>query len=501
MEPRDERAFRLGDWWVTPDDGRIVGPRGQHHVAPRMMDLLVFLTENVGRVVAKEEILEAIWHDTIVEDAVVFRHVSALRQLLGDDAKAPRFIETIPKRGYRLIAPFEVGAGQRLMVPGQEPPSASFGASRGARLWIATATATAIAAVALAVAVGWALASRSVETPGVAAANLPTDPHAYELYLASLAASRDPATNRRAIDTLSTVVELEPSFAPAWESLAERFYLHGAYGGGGRTALEKAFAAARRSIEIDPQSAVGLGLQVALLTERGEVADAYDLSRTLLAFEPDHLESHLALSYVYRYAGLLEEAAQECEIVLAIDPDSYRVRSCASVFYRLGDFARAKDTLRFDAGSEWSLHQQGLLDLHRKQPLAAIGSWRKLSQRPWTDVPWAGLMERCLAAPDPSKPFSLRRSADAFRVQQDPESLYIGALVMSVCDRPDLALGLLADAAERGYCAPSAFDSEPAFAALSEVVGFDSARRAAIRCRDAFLAHREKGVRAPPRLR
>ncbi len=68
------------------------------------MEVLVYLVLEAGKVVSHEEILEAVWPETFIQDSVLFRRVSALRRILGDDAHDPRFIETIPKRGYRLIA-------------------------------------------------------------------------------------------------------------------------------------------------------------------------------------------------------------------------------------------------------------------------------------------------------------------------------------------------------------------------------------------------------------
>jgi tetratricopeptide (TPR) repeat protein len=69
------------------------------------MDLLVFLTENQGTVVTKDEIFEAVWTDTFVGDTVLWKCISELRQVLGDDPKNPRIIVTFPKRGYRLDLP------------------------------------------------------------------------------------------------------------------------------------------------------------------------------------------------------------------------------------------------------------------------------------------------------------------------------------------------------------------------------------------------------------
>lgn len=69
------------------------------------MDVLVYLAAQRGRVVPKEELLEAVWGGSFVEEGVLSQGVHSLRKALGDNARRPHYIETIPKRGYRLLAP------------------------------------------------------------------------------------------------------------------------------------------------------------------------------------------------------------------------------------------------------------------------------------------------------------------------------------------------------------------------------------------------------------
>lgn len=81
--------------------------RGSESVAiePRTMDLLVYLAQRAGETVAKEALLEEVWKGAFVEDGVIAKSISALRSALGDDAAAPTYILTVPRRGYRLVAP------------------------------------------------------------------------------------------------------------------------------------------------------------------------------------------------------------------------------------------------------------------------------------------------------------------------------------------------------------------------------------------------------------
>jgi tetratricopeptide (TPR) repeat protein len=76
----------------------------ERRVEPRVMDLLVALARRPGKVVGREILIAEIWGETHVASDGLFRHVSELRRLLGDHARAPRYVQTIPKRGYRLVA-------------------------------------------------------------------------------------------------------------------------------------------------------------------------------------------------------------------------------------------------------------------------------------------------------------------------------------------------------------------------------------------------------------
>src|SRR5689334_6425325 len=72
---------------------------------PKSLRLLLYLIENRGRLVTKEELMQAVWEDTFVGDNSLTRAVAQIRKALGDDARQGRYIETVPKLGYRFIAP------------------------------------------------------------------------------------------------------------------------------------------------------------------------------------------------------------------------------------------------------------------------------------------------------------------------------------------------------------------------------------------------------------
>ncbi len=98
------RRFQIGEWIVEPDLNRLIHGNETVSVEPKVINVLVFLAERPGEVLSKEEILRSVWPETHVSDEVLTYSISELRKAFGDDAKNPHIIQTIPRRGYRLIA-------------------------------------------------------------------------------------------------------------------------------------------------------------------------------------------------------------------------------------------------------------------------------------------------------------------------------------------------------------------------------------------------------------
>ena len=75
---------------------------------PKTFEVLVYLARNAQRLVTKQELLENIWTDTVVSDELLRGYIRELRETLGDDARKPRYIETVPARGYRFLLGVEL---------------------------------------------------------------------------------------------------------------------------------------------------------------------------------------------------------------------------------------------------------------------------------------------------------------------------------------------------------------------------------------------------------
>jgi TolB-like protein/DNA-binding winged helix-turn-helix (wHTH) protein/Tfp pilus assembly protein PilF len=104
MVPLDAASFRLGEWVVHPGEGSLRSSRASRRLEPQLMKLLVCLASQAGKVVTKREIIDTVWDGQVTTNDAVAAAIYSLRKALGDEARRPRYVETIPKRGYRVLS-------------------------------------------------------------------------------------------------------------------------------------------------------------------------------------------------------------------------------------------------------------------------------------------------------------------------------------------------------------------------------------------------------------
>jgi TolB-like protein/DNA-binding winged helix-turn-helix (wHTH) protein len=105
MAKAENHLYEFGQYRIDSVERLLL--RGQETIplTPKAVDTLLVLVSNSGRVVEKEELMKTVWPDTFVEEGALARNISAVRKALGDDLEDFHYIETIPKRGYRFVAP------------------------------------------------------------------------------------------------------------------------------------------------------------------------------------------------------------------------------------------------------------------------------------------------------------------------------------------------------------------------------------------------------------
>src|SRR5262245_33759498 len=102
---RVRHLYEFGGFLLDPHEGVLLSEGQRLRLEPKDLEILVVLVENHGHTVGKEELFEKVWPGTFVEEGNVARHISVLRQALGQGQGGPQYIETVPKRGYRFVAP------------------------------------------------------------------------------------------------------------------------------------------------------------------------------------------------------------------------------------------------------------------------------------------------------------------------------------------------------------------------------------------------------------
>lgn len=291
-------VFAVGDWQADCAAGTLTGRGRQQRLEPKVMDLLVLLAAQGGRVVSRDDVMAALWPRVVVGDDSLARTVSKLRQALGDDAKAPIYIETIAKRGYRLLATVRPIATEER----GPPPTAAKGSPR-----YTIGIAVALVIVAAIVLVLFALRGHNTQSQQDESRQLLTRADDYYFQFSR-------ADNEAAIELYQRVLGLRPDDPLAMAGLAN--------------------ALAQRCIRW-PQSTGAGPLEFTRLGDalanghldkepaRSQLQRAQRLAERAVALAPDSAAAQKALGFVASAQGRLDTALTAYQRALALDPDAW----------------------------------------------------------------------------------------------------------------------------------------------------------------------------------
>lgn len=104
---KEKHLYSFGEFSVNAEDHTLSRDGENISVTPKMFDLLLVFVQNPGRVLGKDFLLKSVWPDSFVEEGNITFNIRQLRKVLDDDAQSPKYIETIPRRGYRFLQPVE----------------------------------------------------------------------------------------------------------------------------------------------------------------------------------------------------------------------------------------------------------------------------------------------------------------------------------------------------------------------------------------------------------
>src|SRR3954466_7128236 len=124
-----EQEILFGPYRLDRSNARLLCGRAPVALTPKAFDVLHYLASRPDRLVTKDELLSAVWPDVIVSDASVKVCVREIRKALDDGAKAPTYVETAHRRGYRFIADVQVLQSGPVAPRSPAPPSSAAAAT------------------------------------------------------------------------------------------------------------------------------------------------------------------------------------------------------------------------------------------------------------------------------------------------------------------------------------------------------------------------------------
>ena len=107
MDNEPKKTISFDEFELDASKRRLLREGKPLVISAKAFDVLIFLAENAGRVVSKDEILSAVWENQFVEEANLAVQISALRKALGEQRGSPRFLITVPGKGYEFVADVE----------------------------------------------------------------------------------------------------------------------------------------------------------------------------------------------------------------------------------------------------------------------------------------------------------------------------------------------------------------------------------------------------------
>jgi DNA-binding winged helix-turn-helix (wHTH) protein len=110
-------VYEFGEFRIDTGKRLLLRAGGPVPVTPKVFDTLAFLVKRPGETLHKEELMRAIWPDTVVEENNLNQHISSLRRILGEGQRENRYIATIPGRGYRFLAEVKVVSDGQSALP------------------------------------------------------------------------------------------------------------------------------------------------------------------------------------------------------------------------------------------------------------------------------------------------------------------------------------------------------------------------------------------------
>lgn len=390
MEP----LILFDDLELRPDSGELFRAGSPVKLQPQPARVLEVLATHAGEVVSREEIQRLVWGDSYLDaDASLNFCIKQIRRALGDSATQPRYIETIPKRGYRFLKPVRMEEAPRMEAsppePAPPPQEPVLPRPKPRRRWppLAGFTAAGVAAVLLVFLIGSRRLHPDTPTQRPAVVEqrpaLKPAPAAHQAYLQGKYFFQQKELDK-AVDNLQKAVVLDPSFAPAHALLSRALRDNDskempAVSAQTRTLVE---TEARRALELDPRlPEAHLAMAEALLYYRLDWERAGREYRRALLLDPGLADTHHAYGFYLAALGRHDEAIASIERAHELNPASMLVQSdYAFFFYLAGRYTesieKARETLDLVPATPEALPQAAMIGRFYSHMAILFSAWK-----------------------------------------------------------------------------------------------------------------------------
>jgi transcriptional activator of cad operon len=314
-------VLHFGPWSACRDTGELHSAETVLHLEPKVMALLWVLASQVNRVFTREALMQQLWPGVIVGEDTLARTVFKLRKALGDDAKTPKYVDTLPKRGYRFIHPLTLSTstGNANVVPRQN----NVELLPANRQWRISQIAAGLATIFLIALLGWRFSTdsklssqQSVSAPIRNANALAGDANMALMIQRGndYYAQYSRVDNQAAIELFERVIAMQPEHALAHAGLANALIQTVIRWHDGPERDQQAYSRVRDAL----QRGLTKTPQAQTLIDR-----ASRMAERAVELAPDSAASHKAVGLVLSTEGDFPAALAAYKRSMTLDPDAW----------------------------------------------------------------------------------------------------------------------------------------------------------------------------------
>ena len=324
MNGDEDGVLRFGSFELDTAERELRHAGGVVPLTPKAFDTLAYLVKNAGHLVGKDELLEAVWPDSFVEEANLARTIHTLRKTLREYESGEAFIQTVPTKGYRFVAPIDRRAAEGISADS---------ATRRARSLARPILTAAVMLVGTAFVVGISFVGFN-SVPQYTSSHT-SHGEAYRHYQQGkmLTERRLKGDLEEALKSFERAIELDPKYAAAYAGKANvKSFMFMATNG--HNDIVDAREAAKSAVELDPNNSLGHTLLCRIQgTYDWDYYGAIKLCERAVELDPGDFEAHRELGFALNVIGEEDRALAAMDRAVELAPNSFNKRSRGVVLY------------------------------------------------------------------------------------------------------------------------------------------------------------------------